>query len=139
MPNQPLPIKGKISIAIPFLCAMIFAAIIIFSPKLFAQENKNQQIQSFESLNTMVINAKYNAIIHYDKALAEIINIPLGKLDQNDPLYTDEADHDDIKLMKVQIDNNTSEKYIIVFSYGPSLDPSFDIFLITQKERKSNY
>lgn len=100
-----------------------------------ASEDKSQQVQSFSHLTTMVIDRKYNSVIHYNKAFADIINIPLGKLDRSDPLFTDEAGSDDIKLMKVRIDEGIDEKYIIVFSYGPSFDPTFDIY--SDKEEAS--
>lgn len=87
---------------------------------------QNQADEAFSYLKKMQIEKVIS--IKYDEKTSTIINKKCGDLPQNDPLYISEGPAvDDIQAIKTKLEPSGSD-YIIVFSSGPSDDPTFIFF-----------
>lgn len=94
--------------------------LIWLAPIVTAQTNH------FPNLKKLTIDKSMNVFVKYDPAKTQIIQRKLSELPANDPLYTtDEMLGEDVKVLETCLDAKCNERYILVFSYGPSADPTF--------------
>ncbi|MFW6224082.1 MAG: hypothetical protein ACOC4R_00330 [Bacteroidota bacterium] len=86
--------------------------------------------ETFSHLETLKVEsdkdkgASSDVMIYYDKSITTVLD---EKLSENDPLYS-EPTPDDHKLIRTKINSGSSEEYMILFSFGVSLDPHFRIY-----------
>jgi len=90
-----------------------------------ASKKEGKKRKAFDYLETFHLGG--NVFIHYDKNSATILNKLCGELPENDPLYGEGPSYYDVLVMEFKISKQASDKYLLVFSSGPSNDPSFSI------------
>ena len=94
-------------------------------------QDDSHNIKPFSYLETFSINDEIT--IHYDKSSATLINWQRKDLPEENPLYTNGFGADDILVLDLKLDKASDISYYLVFSYGPSADPSFIFY-----EQKTN-
>ncbi len=107
----------------------------VVSLNVFGQNNP------FNNLDILEIESYQGVSIKYDPETTEIINKALKDLDTNDPFYYNsigDFSTYDIKAIKTKIDKKTNDEYIVIFSAGPSGDPSFE-FYNSKEKGKPNF
>ena len=84
------------------------------------------QTDYFPNLKKILVDKDMNVFVKYDPSCTTLFNKKLSALAKTDPLYSDdEMMGEDIKLLETCLTPNCKERYTVVFSYGPSADPSF--------------
>ena len=97
------------------------------------------QDEPFGNLNKIELDTSQNIYIKYTPYVSQIFNVKLGKLDKNDPFYSDfDEEVFDIKAIKTKVDVSSSDEYYIIFSYGISADPCF-VFYKNENFNKADF
>ena len=83
--------------------------------------------EAFSYLETLKVGT--NVFLKYNKKLTVVVNKPVFKLDKSDPFYQEpgEMGMDMQILVKTKI-TESGDEYAIMFSSGPSDDPTFLIY-----------
>jgi hypothetical protein len=86
----------------------------------------DQENEPFDYLEKLNLDSHGKIFVKYSSSSTQVYNQPLGELNESDPLYYGEngPGMDDLKVLKTKIAASGPE-YYVVFSWGPSGDPSF--------------
>ncbi|MEQ8924326.1 MAG: hypothetical protein RLO81_00860 [Fulvivirga sp.] len=114
---------------------------IITAILLLGLSNLHAQ-QPYPNLSTLKIENlcgdESYILIHYDEALAKVINTQLNKLPMIHQLYASSDQHEENDIVLLELKFTTTElpnNYYLVFSWGMSCDPGF--YFIDGKTNKS--
>lgn len=96
--------------------------------------------ETFDYLEKIVISESYGGIsVKYNSASTEVYNKNLGELPESDPFHpANGPQNHGMKVLKTQIDPSGNE-YIVVFSEGPSGDPTFYFYEADNPENSAFY
>ncbi len=98
-----------------------------------SSNNEVDDNEPFDYLKKIIIDKNEGVFIKYNSASTTVINKDCSELDKNDPLYYEENMMGNTKMIKTQI-SSKGDFYNVVFSWGPSADPSFSFYKDGEKE-----
>jgi hypothetical protein len=111
-------------------------------------EQKQQQAQTtvsetepFAELRKLVIDDKESIYLKYSEGISEVYNTTLEDLDPSDPFYPEDEGPMmwDIKAIKTKINASSNDEYYVIYSSGPSADPTYIFYKDGEFERAAFY
>ncbi len=118
-----MKIQNKV---ISFLGSIIFLCIFTYA---------NANDKSFDQSRLSIVSGFPNltvldsgiGVVAYSPSNSTLINKKRGELDKSHQLYyNDGFEADSVVLLETSLSGSGNDKYYVIFSEGPSLDPSFD-------------
>lgn len=108
----------------------ILSVVLLMLLGACGEKSSSEKPETFSHLKSLEVKsdrdkgATSDAVIYYDKSLTTVLD---EKLSEDDPLYS-EPTPGDRKLVKTKINSASAEEYMILFSFGISMDPHFRIY-----------